>query len=94
MQMETTGLAETNLKDLWIDPYDYNKELREAVLLLSNRGITTYIYTMLNYAYFHPNCVHLPNNQSVNGKMFIFLFVMDVYSKVNVEVSSRQTTIT
>lgn len=44
MQMETTGLAETNLKDLWIDPYDYNKELREAVLLLSNRGITTYIY--------------------------------------------------
>ena len=24
MQMETTGLAETNLKDLWIDPYSYN----------------------------------------------------------------------
>lgn len=44
MQMETTGLAETNLKDLWIDPYDYNNELREAVLLLNDRGITTYIY--------------------------------------------------
>ena len=44
MQMETTGLAEKNLKDLWIDPYDYNKELREAVLLLNARGITTYIY--------------------------------------------------
>lgn len=44
MQMETTGLAETNLKDLWIDPYDYNHELREAVLLLNDRGITTYIY--------------------------------------------------
>lgn len=44
MQMETTGLAETNLKDLWIDPYDYNKELSEAVLLLNDRDITTYIY--------------------------------------------------
>lgn len=44
MQMETTGLAETNLKDLWIDPYDYNNELREAVLLLNDRGVTTYIY--------------------------------------------------
>ncbi len=44
MQMETTGLAENNLKDLWIDPYDYNKELREAVLLLDERDICTYIY--------------------------------------------------
>lgn len=44
MQMETTGLAETNLKDLWIDPYSYNNELREAVLLLNDRDITTYIY--------------------------------------------------
>lgn len=44
MQMETTGLAEANLMDLWIDPYDYNNELREAVLLLNNRGITTFIY--------------------------------------------------
>lgn len=44
MQLETTGLAEANLKDLWIDPYDYNNELREAVLLLNDRGITTYIY--------------------------------------------------
>lgn len=44
MQMETTGLAEKNLKDLWIDPYDYNNELREAVLLLNDRGIDTYVY--------------------------------------------------
>ena len=43
MQMETTGLAEKNLMDLWIDPYDYNRELREAVQLLNDRGITTYI---------------------------------------------------
>lgn len=44
MQMEMTGLAETNLKDLWIDPYEYNNELREAVLLLNDRGVRTYIY--------------------------------------------------
>lgn len=44
MQMETTGLASENLKDLWIDPYDYNKELREAVILLAERGMTPLIY--------------------------------------------------
>lgn len=44
MQMETTGLADENLNDLWIDPHDYNDQLREAVLLLSERGITPYIY--------------------------------------------------
>ena len=42
--METTGFAKENIDKLWIDPYDYNRELREAVLLLSNRGIKTYIY--------------------------------------------------
>ena len=42
--METTGNADTNLDELWIDPYDYNKELKQAVLLLSNRGICTRIY--------------------------------------------------
>ena len=49
---------------------------------------------MPNCVYFHPSCVHLQSNQLVNGKMFIFLFVTDVYLKENVEVSSRQTTIT
>lgn len=44
MQMETTGLAKENLDKLWIDPYDYNMELREAVLLLADRGIKPYIY--------------------------------------------------
>jgi paired radical SAM protein 2 len=44
MQMETIGLAETNLKDLWIDPYNYNNELKEAILLLNDRGITACIY--------------------------------------------------
>lgn len=44
MQMETTGLAKENFDELWIDPYDYNNELREAVLLLADRGMKPYIY--------------------------------------------------
>lgn len=44
MQMETAGLAKDNVADLWIDPYDYNTQLREAVLFLSDRGIQSYIY--------------------------------------------------
>lgn len=44
LQMETTGMADKNLDDLWIDPYDYNEELKQAVLLLENRGICAKIY--------------------------------------------------
>ena len=44
MQMETTGLAESNLEQLWIDPFDYRDELREAVLLLRDRGIPSFVY--------------------------------------------------
>ncbi len=44
LQMETTGNANDNLEDLWIDPFDYNQELTQAVLLLSERGIFTRIY--------------------------------------------------
>ncbi|MFI3328304.1 MAG: His-Xaa-Ser system radical SAM maturase HxsC [Rikenellaceae bacterium] len=44
MQMETIGLADKNIDELWIDPYDYREQLKEAVLLLADRGITTHIY--------------------------------------------------
>ncbi|MBR5971522.1 MAG: His-Xaa-Ser system radical SAM maturase HxsC [Paludibacteraceae bacterium] len=44
MQMETTGNANTNYEELWIDPHDYNDELKQAVLSLANRGICTQIY--------------------------------------------------
>lgn len=44
MQMETIGLAKENFEELWIDPFDYNNELREAVLLLADRGMKPYIY--------------------------------------------------
>jgi hypothetical protein len=42
--METTGNANDNLDDLWIDPYDYNEELKEAVFLLSDRKIPVYVF--------------------------------------------------
>ena len=44
MQMETTGMAKENLTSLWIDPYDYNKQLEEAVLYLSDRKMNPCIY--------------------------------------------------
>jgi His-Xaa-Ser system radical SAM maturase HxsC len=44
MQMETIGLAEDNIDELWIDPYDYNKELEEAVLNLARRNMNVSIY--------------------------------------------------
>lgn len=44
MQMETLGLADKNIEELWIDPYDYNTQLSKAVILLRDRGITTHIY--------------------------------------------------
>ena len=44
MEMETMGNAATNINDLWIDPFDYNEELKQAVLLLVNRGIHTVIF--------------------------------------------------
>lgn len=44
MEMETIGMAEKNIQELWIDPYDYNSELREAVLLLNDRGMNPLIY--------------------------------------------------
>lgn len=44
MQMETTGMAQENIDQLWIDPYEYNKELEQAITILDQRGISTHIY--------------------------------------------------
>ncbi len=44
MQMEPIGNALVNIKKLWIDPYDYNAELEEAVNILYNRGLYVSIY--------------------------------------------------
>lgn len=44
MQMETSGIAKTNLDKLWIDPYDYNCELEQAVTHLNRRAMNVSIY--------------------------------------------------
>ncbi|GMO35046.1 MAG: His-Xaa-Ser system radical SAM maturase HxsC [Candidatus Azobacteroides pseudotrichonymphae] len=44
VQMETTGLASLNIDKIWIDPYEYNTELEEAVLNLALRDMRVSIY--------------------------------------------------
>ncbi|MFA5921765.1 MAG: His-Xaa-Ser system radical SAM maturase HxsC [Methylococcaceae bacterium] len=44
MGLEIMGFAKSNLKALWIDPYDYQNELREAVLTLANAKMRVSIY--------------------------------------------------
>lgn len=44
MQMETINLARENIEHLWIDPYDYNEQLEEAVFYLWRRGMNVSIY--------------------------------------------------
>ena len=46
MGLEITGFTRANLGDLWIDPYDYQQQLRDAVLLLSTFGMNTSIYNL------------------------------------------------
>ncbi len=44
MGLEMTGFARANMEEIWIDPVDYQPELREAVSLLARRRIKTMIY--------------------------------------------------
>jgi His-Xaa-Ser system radical SAM maturase HxsC len=44
MQMETNGLSCKSLDSLWIDPFDYNDQLEEAVLSLHQRNMNVSIY--------------------------------------------------
>ncbi|MBS1843442.1 MAG: His-Xaa-Ser system radical SAM maturase HxsC [Actinobacteria bacterium] len=44
MGLEMMGFARANVKDVWIDPLDYQPELREAVSLLALRRVRTMIY--------------------------------------------------
>lgn len=44
MGLELTGFAVANLKELWIDPWDYRDELRDATLFLASRGVPVSIY--------------------------------------------------
>jgi His-Xaa-Ser system radical SAM maturase HxsC len=44
MGLEITGFTKPNLKILWIDPYDYQAELEEAVEYLAIRGMNVSLY--------------------------------------------------
>lgn len=44
MGLELMGFAVPNVRDLWIDPYDYQGELRRATEFLAHRGMNVSIY--------------------------------------------------
>lgn len=44
MGLEMMGFTKANLKDLWIDPWDYQDELYRATALLAGHGIHVSIY--------------------------------------------------
>jgi His-Xaa-Ser system radical SAM maturase HxsC len=44
MGLEMFGYTNINLADLWIDPVDYQDELRRATLALAERGMNVSIY--------------------------------------------------
>lgn len=46
MGMEITGMADTNCSSVWIDPSDYQRELREAVVRLRRYGLPFSIYNL------------------------------------------------
>jgi His-Xaa-Ser system radical SAM maturase HxsC len=56
MGLELMGFARANLDAIWIDPLDYQRELREAVDLLDRSGLRVSIYN-------HPLCVLDPDLQ-------------------------------
>jgi hypothetical protein len=44
MGLESTGFAKVNFEAIWIDPIYYKNELKDAVNLLTQYGITVKIY--------------------------------------------------
>ena len=44
MGLEVMGFAKSNLNELWIDPYDYQNELQQAVEILARYKIRVSIY--------------------------------------------------
>jgi hypothetical protein len=54
MGLEYTGYTPRNIEALWVDPYDYQAELEEAVEYLAVRNMTVSIYN-------HQLCVLKPS---------------------------------
>jgi hypothetical protein len=56
MGLELMGFARANLDAIWIDPLDYQRDLREAIDVLDRSGVFVSIYN-------HPLCVLDPDLQ-------------------------------
>jgi His-Xaa-Ser system radical SAM maturase HxsC len=75
MGLEITGFTRPNLSKLWIDPFDYQRELEDAVEYLAIRGMNVSIYN-------HQLCV-LPEalwkfaRRSISDWKNIYLSVCD-----------------
>jgi His-Xaa-Ser system radical SAM maturase HxsC len=46
MGMETIGLAQKNIEQVWIDPYDYMPQLKDAVIYLEQRNMNVSVYNL------------------------------------------------
>ncbi len=46
MGMETIGVAEKNIGQIWIDPHDYMQQLQDAVLYLKQRNMNVSVYNL------------------------------------------------
>ena len=46
MGMEIMGLAEENMDDIWIDPYEYGEEITNVAFDLARKGIPVSIYNV------------------------------------------------
>ncbi|HEY3801001.1 MAG TPA: His-Xaa-Ser system radical SAM maturase HxsC [Kofleriaceae bacterium] len=44
MGLEPTGFAKANIEALWVDPVDYDRELRDAATVLDRSGLRVSIY--------------------------------------------------
>jgi len=71
MQMETIGLAQQNIDELWIDPYDYNTELEIAVLNLAMRNMRVSIYN--SQLCILPSNIRIYARQSISDWKNIYL---------------------
>ncbi len=71
MQMETIGMAEKNIEELWIDPYDYNEQLLEAVNILRSRGLHVSVYNAQLCVL--PQSIHDVSVQSISSWKDIYL---------------------
>jgi len=61
MGLELMGFARSNLKDLWIDPFEYRDTLEQATRLLNQAGLRVSIYN-------HQLCVLTPASRRFSVK--------------------------